>query len=731
MGGFFSRNDQDAECLDLPPCKTSRDRVCPMLMEVNRLNPSLWPVGLDLTEAFPGQLSLARLYTAIPPNDMRYLEPRAAREDAAEGGQRGATQAEQRRALSIVSHILKHHRCAIGADIAGFEFSDHQAKLLSNALVQPKPSLRQVTLTSAHPNARLVQGFAAAVQSMNCLEDLAWTYDTLDAAAANSLSAFFARTSTLTTLELTELHLKSSDAKILFDGLMKNSTITTLSLSACLVNGDPETTTVLLANYLKRADCKVHSLTFQRSCAEKAPSLAAVIDSISLKKNVQTLVISGFFETRWNFLLIAKLLNENKNLRCLDVMCASEDQLNDGETHIRQLRRLLQQHHSDPHFFRWLNALARHPSLEYLTADVSGFSVRECESLFKALVKTSIKGVTVTGVRDENVVAIFRAVRSSGTAALVRIDSAYIARTSTEEIADCKELLTQVIVNTDCFDTSDAIKEAMRQLSHCTRISSFKLRVKREAPLEASTRSIILRYLETAHTLREIVLKFPSSSEGDDTEAGGHSDYLRTLSKRNNIEMLYLENVWLTDADASFLAVAIAKSKSLCEIALWADVRCEAAMETFLRELSPRFNDNYAIFALIHSPVTCAKECLHVQGVVRRNLALITLAAYFVEGVRNKRTAEALELVAGSRGLIRKVQELLSLTEEEAKARICAKVREIKRLNGYMRYAGVVRNTVKCKERSKSKGLQLDRLHEDCWQHIRQYLKVTDVLDSD
>ncbi|KAH7967115.1 hypothetical protein HPB49_022848 [Dermacentor silvarum] len=699
-------------------------------MEVDRLNPSLWPVGLDLREAFPGQLSLARFYTAIPSGTVRYLPPRAALDGTAVD-QRGATLTEQRRALNIVRSILKHHRCAIGADIAGFEFSKRQAKLLSDALIQPKPSLRQVTLTSAHPNARLVQGFAAAVKSMNCLENLTWTYDTLDAAAANSLSVFFARTSTLTTLELTELHVKNSDAEILFEGLMKNSTLTTLSLSACLVNDDPERTTVLLANYLKCADCKVHSLTFQRSCADTAPSLAPVIDSITLKKNVQSFCISGFFETRWNFLLMTKLLNENENLRRLHVTCASEDQLSDGETHMRQLRRLLQQHHVDPHFFWWLNALAGHPSLEYLTADVSDFSVRECETLLKALVKTPLKSVTVTGVRDENMAAIIRAVGSSGTAAVVHLDSAYIVRAAADEIAQCKELLTQVIVNTDCFDTSDTIEEAMHQLSSCTRISSFKLRVKREAPLEASTRSIILKYLETAHTLREVVLKFPSSSQGYDTEAGGHSDYLRTLSLRKNIEVLHLEEVQLTDADAAFLATAIGKSKSLCAVTLWADVRCEAAIETFLRELSPRFSDNYAVFALVHSPVACVKECLHVQGVVRRNLALITLAAYFVQGVRNKRTAEALELVAASRGLVRKVQELLSLTEEEAIARISTELSDSKGLNAYMRYTGVVRNTVKCEEGAESKGLQLDDLYEECWRHIRQYLKVSDVLDSD
>ncbi|KAL1443495.1 hypothetical protein MTO96_007407 [Rhipicephalus appendiculatus] len=123
----------------------------------------------------------------------------------------------------------------------------------------------------------------------------------------------------------------------------------------------------------------------------------------------------------------------------------------------------------------------------------------------------------------------------------------------------------------------------------------------------------------------------------------------------------------------------------------------------------------------------CSDWC-PIKDIVRRNNSLVTRAAHFVMGTRHKYCATAAELVHSNPGLVEKVQELASIDEGEAASLIKRRLKRLSELDDFMCLAGVVKCSVTCNRRDDGQK-QLADLNRDCWLHIRQFLKVSDVLD--
>ncbi|KAH7943548.1 hypothetical protein HPB52_009204 [Rhipicephalus sanguineus] len=151
---------------------------------------------------------------------------------------------------------------------------------------------------------------------------------------------------------------------------------------------------------------------------------------------------------------------------------------------------------------------------------------------------------------------------------------------------------------------------------------------------------------------------------------------------------------------------------------------------SLMRMLVPKVSSNYTLLSLSTYHIDLFSISYYVvHEVLQRNNALVTRAAHFVIGTRHKHCAAAAELVHFSPGLVTKVQELAGVGEDEAVSRIKSSVKSLSELDDFMCLAGVVKYGVSC-HRSEDGDKQLVDLNHDCWLHVRQYLKVDDILDS-
>lgn len=73
------------------------------------------------------------------------------------------------------------------------------------------------------------------------------------------------------------------------------------------------------------------------------------------------------------------------------------------------------------------------------------------------------------------------------------------------------------------------------------------------------------------------------------------------------------------------------------------------------------------------------------------------------------------------------IATLVSVSETEAGAMARRSLGNMQNMLLFMRLAGVVRNDLVF----DPLGPRLDVLNEDCWRHVRSYLKLDDVKDSD
>ncbi|KAL1417865.1 hypothetical protein MTO96_026503 [Rhipicephalus appendiculatus] len=86
----------------------------------------------------------------------------------------------------------------------------------------------------------------------------------------------------------------------------------------------------------------------------------------------------------------------------------------------------------------------------------------------------------------------------------------------------------------------------------------------------------------------------------------------------------------------------------------------------------------------------------------------------------------ALQRVMPHPALLTEVAELVKMEKAELVNLIRDRLQGLETLDGFMKFAGVVKNRVVCHP-SDGGFAELDALNEDCWRHVRQYLFIDDV----
>lgn len=726
----------------LGPCTGTAepDRPCAIFKKLDAINDHLRSVRLELVEILPGQLSLSWYESPWESSKLQaaatsqYDARKSAalgdiQKDIAAGGDVArdtAQESKRTRVLNLVQDILEVHHCVVAVEVAGHTFAGHE-RLIRGAITSAGSHLRALRIRSVYRFSQpLVDDLGDAVGSLSRVKELAWTHDKLQKPPSSRLLTFLRSTSTLTSLDLTEVHMPLPHAETLFGALKKNTSLTKFTLSACLVISDPDETCGLLREYLSGGRCnRLLSLTVRKSCTSHPPSLSAIVDGVCKNKALQELSVAGFFLGRWNFTVVAKLLTENQTLRRLTLIGTSWFEVFQGSFKSREQWKR-RESEAPNGFPRCLRALASHRTLEQLTVDVSTFTIKECFAFCEAVrVNDTLSAVTLARVRNEDVGAICDVVRKTGTEHCIRLDHGYVLKDGyCDDVVEYPALINNVVLDRQNFREQQMMDEALRLLPRFGQLSSLSL----NAVIPQQLFGDVAKFLETTTSLRRLDLSLTTSGP----LYGSNETLLHALMRNKSLRALRIQRMRFTSPDIKLLTTMVADSSTLCEFGLFVNDR--VALKAFLCGLEPWFSCNYSLLELSHSPIDECPQYLTVQRVLLRNRALAMRAAHYVMGVNtSKRCARALEQVSHGQGVVRTVAEFASVNERTAASAVQEAVESLVDMTTFMKAAGVVREAVVCHPVSadKQNTTQLDELDVDSWRHVRQYVALADVLDSD
>ncbi|KAK8763131.1 hypothetical protein V5799_034258 [Amblyomma americanum] len=715
------------DCLKSGPC-TSRDSgpLCAIFSRLEVLNNFLRPIRLELIEVLPGRLSLAWyqapwVVTAIQ-NASRY-HPRK-QEDcqnlAGNVDNERYDEEDRLRALSVVQDVLWNHRCVVSVDVVGEAFVGHE-ELIAEALSRAAPFLRSLRMRSAYRVTQaLVDYLGITIWSLNHLQEVAWTHENLQRCPSEGVLAFLQMTTTLSALELTEVHMPAPLGATIFRALKKNRSLKTLCLSACLVISDPNMTGEILRDYVSSAQCGLLSLTVRKSCTSHQPSLKAIVDGVCMNKTLQHLDFAGFFLGRWNFGVMAKLLTVNQTLRRLTLIGISLT-----EAFQARFESTKGWKHCDREgtygMPLCLKGIAHHESLEQLTVDISTFTANEFR-LFCEVVRANkiIRMVTLVRVHDDDVSTFCGIIRKTGTENRIRLEHNYVVKERLDDLAEYPNLIKTVVWNVGNLADMRFFEKSQHLFPRCAHVTSLSLSVSYACLLSADVLFTVAELLETTTHLRTLQLELPVSGVLE----GSHGILVQALSKNSSLRTLRLHGMRLTAREMGQLAVFITGNRMLCDFGFFVSEINRADMEMFILELvSSRFSDNYTVLQLSHSHV-CDEASMYIDKLIRRNRALAMRALHFAMGVtQNRSSSGALE------GVIREVAEFAGVDEATAAAVVKQALDCVVEADGYVKATGVLQNSAICRSASEDSDwpVQLDGLDVNSWRHVLQFLKLAEV----
>ncbi|KAL3192811.1 hypothetical protein MRX96_058672 [Rhipicephalus microplus] len=376
----------------------------------------------------------------------------------------------------------------------------------------------------------------------------------------------------------------------------------------------------------------------------------------------------------------------------------------------------------------WVVALKNNKTLRELHLKLSGIiKPADYSHLFKALAQNSSLKRVILQATSGDMTDICCALQDTGVPERFSIVKPRHLDTGLE-LLECTELTC--ISKACCVPLETrSLHSTVYLLPTCSHVRLLRLSIAAES-LNSQLSFFIAQYLANTTALREVDLTFFRRTAVDITDPlkRPHRTLLKALSNNKLIRRLSIDGICFDDTEINMMVDIIHSSRSLCHLSSFP---CgHGSSERLIRKLSVDVSSNYTLLSI--KAYRCWEYCgalFAVEDVVRRNLSLVTRGANFVLGKRHKYCAAAAELVQFSSGLVKKVQELALVDENEAVSLIARSLKSFSDLDEFMCLAGVVKCRVVCDKCVDGKK-QLVDLNHDCWMHIRKYLKVGDILDS-
>ncbi|KAL1483074.1 hypothetical protein MTO96_002144 [Rhipicephalus appendiculatus] len=573
-----------------------------------------------------------------------------------------------RTAATRLHHLLTRHHCVTFVEMRVWMFWRDDPLMydaLSRSLSLSK--LKLILEWSYHRDPP-VQTFATALLHLNHLKELECDGVDFNFDFIECLSEFLSNTRLLTTLNLSKFRiLRRRYAFMAADFLRRNSTLRTLNVSSEGVRS------------FSLVRPMVQTLLSNRCLTELTITWLTLVD-----EDVD---------------LINQLLSRNRTLTRFNLIECKWDKAQrqngtDGEH--RSGNSVGVTSRIQP----FLVALSKNKTLQELTLTPSWFNTNECRSLFETVSShASLKKVKLEVCEREDAVEIYRALRETGAQ-----DRFFLG-------------------------THRALRENEVALTQSKKPSGVGV----DEHVFYGLRPVA-RHAHPAAVAQPGDFAVASSGAGSveppdfgDVVHEARRELVLALSVNESLRRLEVRGSWSEEAGTRLLADTVLSSRTLCHVSFNPDER-ESAV-SLVRMLSPKIAGNYTLLSLRpedHFPYS--DRWFRVNNVTRRNCALVTRAAHFVTGTEEKYCAAAAELVHYNPGLVEKVQELASVDEMKAASLIKASLKKISELDAFMRLAGVVKYGVTCHSRDDGKK-QLVDIGRDCWLHLRQFIKLDDILN--
>ncbi|KAH7943018.1 hypothetical protein HPB52_004001 [Rhipicephalus sanguineus] len=677
------------------PCTSSEGRLCDVFGDLSVWNEYFWRVGLQLRELSPGQLSLV---------GMRHVDV-------------DRNILEQCEAATLLCHLLSHHHCIVSVQLNVDVFKGHH-QIICDALCR-SPSLRKLKLCRLYMTTNASQSFVAALPHLNQLQKLEFTHVLFDRTCLEGLSKFLASTRSLTTFTMTDQHIKGEDAVIVLQGLRQNVTISTLSLHASLLSTVSSRCDGIFAEYL-RCNQTLSSLTVTSRPHFSFSDLGPIIEVLMCNNAFSELCLIGFSLDILNIKIITDMLSRNRSLRRFRMVNCTFYEYN------HHINTWVPVFSSGSNLIPlWLAAFAENNTLEEFTIDLSWIKPEDCSSFFGTLAcKTSLKKVNIPEFRQNDVAHICRAIQDTGVPERFFLGQHHVHRATAAALPECKALSCIGLYGCTA-DEVEPLHTTLHLLPMCSQLKSLCLEMTRQA-FNDNVGSLITQYLTNTTTLRELRLNFFCGIQSSIDRS--ERMLLQALSNNKSIRRLSLSGLYISEGDAEMLVDKLQSSRTLCHLSIY-PYNLQATI-WLIEKLSPNISSNYMLLGMRTSwyELLCG-GWYPIKDAARRNNSLVTRAAHFVMGTRHKYCAEAAELMQFSPGFEEKVQELASVDEIQAVSRIEGSLKSFTEMDDFMCLAGVVKCSVTCHRRDDGQK-QLVDLNRDCWLYIRQFLKISDILDA-
>lgn len=686
---------------------TNGGRLCHLFACLSAWNELLMFINMELREAPPGELSLTRIRDTSPVYLSRWTR----------------TWISHVRHAAVMFHwLLTVHRCVRRVELDAPEvqrFGPYSA-VYCDALHR-SANLRELTLRGWPWNRSSTKHLVTSVIHMKHLEML--DCRDLDFPEDASFGEYIATTERLKALTLINVKACPGCFPLLLKALVSNNSITELSINIELLGADSDDA---FCTYLKETAILTR-LNLSKHSFRRCYYLGSVFEAMSKNKSVSKLYLVGFTLTTSDAWSFARLLDANRALSTIDFK-GSEWSLQTDEylyplSRSSKIGELARTDRTRWNVLPLAVALEIASGLEEIALNVSAFNAPELHALLSAVASNStIKKVIFHAVASDTISSLCEALRVTCTKDRVDLGvvNTYIGdlvsvQTSCEEANELRLDITD-------YDDAEAILDCLKLLPSCTRLVQMDVCLE-QTRFDIEACLLLSECIEHSRSLRQLYMRFFASGDAV-------LPILKALSRNCTLQDIIIDNWQLNDESGSLLASLVANSKFITHFVFrtaWflGHIPLVVLLANYLTNnttlVSLHIDENY------NSPVHVASA----MDIVRRNATLVDYGAHFVMGSRNKRYAEAFERVAHSPALLARLQEQSEVScLRRAKDAIQEATRWLTDMESFMKVAGVVKDCLSWDE-SVEHRQRLDVLPFDCWFHVRQYIKVADVLHGE
>ncbi|KAL1463966.1 hypothetical protein MTO96_043097 [Rhipicephalus appendiculatus] len=266
----------------------------------------------------------------------------------------------------------------------------------------------------------------------------------------------------------------------------------------------------------------------------------------------------------------------------------------------------------------------------------------------------------------------------------------------------------------------------LRQLPNCQHLEFLCVNIESEYMRLSSA---MAEYLKSTTTLRALDLRVKCAvPEEAPVRNLWWNVILEAISRSKSVKQLNLRMAGMSVQDSQDLADSINRSTSVRELTF---INTPKANNTaFFRRLSEGIGDNYMLSTVEFAgglDTSAVSHWLAVKETTWRNSGLVTRAARIKDASHFDRyVTGAVERVARYPALMDEVARTAKLDHAELAALVRDRLMEIRSMDDFMRFVGVVKERVVCHP-AEDGTMRLEDLNEDCWSHVRRYLVTDDV----